>query len=185
MMGPDRGTERIVVSDGGGGDRGNMDIGGDDPVVEGTWGSLAFAVGIWITLLYAVVVAFDFHPSARIIPHIAGIPALLFATIMVAREVTWLRARLVDDSRSPQRGSLTAEFEAFAWFIGYSVGVILLGFALASPIFMVAFLRLYGRQPWLRTVVLTSVVVGLTVFVFDGVFGIRVYDGWLPTLLRG
>ena len=184
MMGPDRGTEHIVVSENDGGDRGNMDIGGDDPVVEGTWGSLVFAVGIWIALLYAVVVAFDFHPSARIIPHIAGFPALLFATIMVAREVTWLRARRGDQD-APARTSLAAEFEAFAWFVGYSIGVIVLGFALASPVFMVAFLRLYGRQPWPRTLVLTSIVVGLTVFVFDGVFGIRVYDGWLPTLLRG
>lgn len=165
-------------------DRGNMDIGGDEQVVQGTWGSLTFAVGIWLMVLFAVVTAFDFHPSARIIPHIAGFPTLLFATIMTAREVAWLRARR-GQGEAIDRSGLRADIEAFAWFAGYSVGVIVLGFAIASPLFMVAFLRIYGRQPWLRTVLLTTLVVGVAVFVFDGVFGIRVYDGWLPARITG
>ena len=150
-------------------------------VVRGTPGSLLFSFGIWVAVLYAVVEAFGFRPSARILPLLAGIPTLVVATVMVGREFAWFRQRRRDPGSAVQRDS-RAELVSIAWFGAYTIGVFVVGFAISSPIFMVLFLRLYGRQSWPRILTLTIIVVGLTAGVFDRFFNIGVYEGWLFTL---
>jgi hypothetical protein len=156
----------------------------DGPVVRGTLGSLLFVLVIWLVVLYALITAFGFHPSARVIPQVAGVPTLVGSTIMLAREVAWWRARRRGELEVSGQGHIRGELESFAWFAAYTAGIFTLGFAIASPLFMLAFLRIYGQESWRRTIMLTVLVVGVIVWLFDGYMNISVYEGWLPGQLH-
>lgn len=158
----------------------------EDRGVSGSLGALAFAFGMWAAMLYAVVTAFDFHPAARTLPHIVGIPTLLVATLVLAREVAAWRRRKGD---GPVEGTaapdVRTELQAFGWFLGYTAGVLLVGFAIASPVFLVLFLKLYGKESWVTTILVTAVVTGTLVGLFAGVLNVGIYDGYLTVVLEG
>jgi len=45
----------------------------------------------------------------------------------------------------------------FLWTIGFLVLILLVGFPLAVPIFVFAYLKLSGKEPWMLTIVLTTI----------------------------
>lgn len=67
--------------------------------------------------------------------------------------------------------------QAFAWVLFLAVAFYFLGMLLAVPVFMGAFTRLYGREPWRVTILLVLGTVGVLHFFFVVLLGIRLYPG--------
>lgn len=64
------------------------------------------------------------------------------------------------------RVALQRTLGIFAWIVGFFVAIVLLGFPIAIPLFIFAYLRGEGRERWIITLVLMA----LAWLLFDGLF---------------
>jgi hypothetical protein len=69
--------------------------------------------------------------------------------------------------------------EIFAWILGFLVLILAVGFPLAVPIFVFAYLRIAGREPLTLSIVLTLVSWIFMEGVFDRFLHIPFPDGWI------
>lgn len=160
-------------------ERASPSAGEDERAVTGTVGGILFLAGIWLVLVLMLMGTADFRPAARVVPRIAAIPSIIVATVLLAKETVALAKRWRSRGAVPAPASVRDEIAAFLWLTAYSIGVFAVGFAIASVGFMLAFLRSYGEQSWRQVILKTVVVVGIIVVVFDGLLGLRVYEGLL------
>jgi hypothetical protein len=141
------------------------------------------ALGVVVALVAAGLMqqTLDWRPSAAIFPQIVA--GLLFA-LGVINAVQGLR-RL---SSSPG-GPFLPDARGFAWvwlaIVAYYLGVIVLGFAVATVALTVGLSHLFGFRRPLRAALSGAVFVSLTLLVFSGLFGRPLPDGLLlERLLR-
>jgi len=121
-------------------------------------------------------------------PRTIAVPLLVLA---VAEFVFSLRARppagrgLVMDFTFSEgvepRVVMRRTLDIFVWILGFFAAIILLGFPVAVPLFVFAYLRGAAKAPWVLTLVLVAVAWG----VFNGLF-VRLLHLPFPTglLLR-
>jgi len=68
------------------------------------------------------------------------------------------------------------------WTLGFLALIVLVGFPLAAPLFVFAYLKIAGREPWRLTVVLTAV----SWLVMEGLFNRFLHlpfpEGWIFAL---
>lgn len=71
--------------------------------------------------------------------------------------------------------------ETFSWIAGFIVLVFLLGFPLAVPLFMIAYLTMQSRVGWLQSVTLTAGAWGLFYFLFQRLLNLQFEAGVIQT----
>jgi hypothetical protein len=96
---------------------------------------------------FAVYTALRWPPKAALFPLVMGIPLLV---LPLAQLVVDLRER-----PAPAPG-LQRAWGILAWMVAFIVLVLLLGFPLAVPVFVLAYLVTSGRESWLLSLVLAG-----------------------------
>jgi len=116
--------------------------------------------------------SFGWAFAARIIPTIVGIGAILFCSLSLINDVFGLHERngggaLAGKSQKihmdiasktahlPTKVILTRGFLFFGWMAGFAACMALIGLIPTVPVFIVAFMRAEGREPW-KIVIPTS-----------------------------
>jgi len=79
----------------------------------------------------------------------------------------------------PSKIILTRGFAFFGWMIAFAACMALIGLIPTVPIFIAAFMRLEGGEPWRIVVPMAAAVVVLIYVVFDQLLAIP----WPPTLV--
>lgn len=121
-----------------------------------------------------------------------GLTGIVAVTILIAevRAFRVSRARManpeVSDLPAPSE-DLTAEdpdlyfsgreAQAVGWFLALVAAFLVLGFTVGMTLFIVVFLKVYGREPWPITVALTVGTMGLIYLLFIEFLGVRVFQG--------
>jgi TctA family transporter len=145
-----------------------------------------FFVGIPAYMLYA---AQDWAFSARIGPTIVGWTAVIFGSISFlygifskaraatatagATPATSAHAEMHMDLAIEDDPSLTnwdIVLRAgifFGWFLAFMASLAVIGFLPTLPLFMLAYMRLEGREPWWLSLLFTIIVLTTTYLVFD------------------
>jgi Na+/proline symporter len=72
---------------------------------------------------------------------------------------------------------------AIGWIAGFFAAIVLLGFPLAVPLFMVLYLKLQGREGWIVSLALTAVVWALFYGLFDRLLHLPFPAGWVQQWL--
>jgi len=124
-------------------------------------GAAVFSVGLAAAAAYAVLAALRWPPKAALFPLVMGIPLLVLAL-----------AQLVIDLRDPQRaesppGDGLAALGILAWMAGFIALVLLIGFPLAVPVLIFAYVRLAGGEPWPLSLALAAAAWGLFHLLFQ------------------
>jgi len=139
--------------------------------------------------------SFGWAFAARIIPTIVGIGAILFCSLSLINDVFGLHERngggtLAGKSQKihmdiasktahlPTKVILTRGFLFFGWMAGFAACMALIGLIPTVPVFIVAFMRVEGREPWKIVIPMAASVVALIYVVFDQLLAIP----WPPTL---
>jgi hypothetical protein len=123
---------------------------------------VGFLVLIGLVLLYAAVAAAGFPDRARIFPQLVAVAGLVSVAIELAR-MGWRRfVRLEDDvaGQPAALASVRAGASYVAWLLVYYVVIWVLGFLLASAIFVMLFLVLVARVPAGRALLAGVAVAG-------------------------
>ena len=120
-------------------------------------------LGIWSALAWPL--------KAKLFPLVIGIPLFFLALA----EVLWvLLAKKKADTEEfrlspdqPNDVALRRTFIGAGWAIGFFVAIVLLGFQVAVPVLVFAYIRLQGRESWLFTVIFTAAVWACFYGLFD------------------
>jgi len=154
-----------------------------------------FAAGLLCLFIAMIAASLDWSFAARIIPTIVGTGAILFCSLSLINDVFGLHERngggaLAAKSQKihmdiasktahlPTKTILTRGFLFFGWMAGFAACMALIGLIPTVPIFITAFMRLEGREPWKIVIPMAASVVALIYVVFDQLLAIP----WPPTL---
>ena len=75
------------------------------------------------------------------------------------------------------------EMVFFGYFIGLVAGVLLFGFWLTIPVFLVIFLRLHERENWRFVLALTGAAWLIVYSIFDRLLSIILHEGFITEYL--
>jgi hypothetical protein len=151
-----------------------------------------------------VAIASTYPADTRFLPFVIGIPGIVLALIQVVNEVIDARrvdahaaakpspdATLLEIAEAAAHGAfeeppeMRKEIVLFAYFVGLAAAVLLLGFWLSIPLFVVVFLRFHERESWRLTLSLTAGAWVSLYLVFDRLLGIIVHEGFVTEYVLG
>ncbi len=136
-------------------------------------------------------VAMTYPQGARFQPLVIGLPAIALCLLQLVLD---LRAKSAGDVAAPTPATLQPdsgpppalhrELIVWSFLLGFVAAILLLGFWIAIPCFLVAFLRLEAKAGWPLALGLglsaTAVLYGLFVLVLR----VSLHEGWLLQALR-
>src|ERR1700691_5676880 len=158
------------------------------------WGHPMFSpenlfAGALLCLFIAMLAAsLQWAFAARIIPTIVGIGAILFCSLSLINDVFGLHERdggtaaasaagkapkkihmdiASKTAHLPSKIILTRGLMFFGWMAGFAACMALIGLIPTVPIFITAFMRVEGREPWRIVSPMRTTVVALIYVVFD------------------
>src|ERR1700726_931382 len=154
-----------------------------------------FPAGLLCLFVAMLSQSFGWAFAARIIPTIVGIGAILFCSLSLINDVFGLHERngggvLAGKSQKihmdiasktahlPTKVILTRGFLFFGWMAGFAACMALIELIPTVPVFIIAFMRAEGREPWKIVIPMAASVVLLIYVVFDQLLAIP----WPPTL---
>ena len=135
---------------------------------------------------YAVAAAWSWPGKASLFPLTIGIPVFCLA----AAEALWVllgtteRGETKDFQFShdlPESEVLKRTGVAAGWILGFFAAIVLLGFPIAVPLFVLLYLKLEAREGGLLSVVLTAAVWALFYGLFDRLLHLPFPEGLLFT----
>jgi TctA family transporter len=156
-----------------------------------------FAAALLCLFIAMIAASLEWSFAARIIPTIVGTGAILFCSLSLINDVFGLHERggggggaLAAKSQKihmdiasktahlPTKIILTRGFLFFGWMAGFAACMALIGLIPTVPVFITAFMRFEGREPWKIVIPMAASVVALIYVVFDQLLAIP----WPPTL---
>lgn len=134
-----------------------------------------------------VLWARDYGAGPRLMPTIVGaLTAALCGLDILSRLETRLgaalRTALGADFRNREMSHdppLREELILIGWMVGFILLMLGVGILPTVPLFIAAYMRLQGRQSWIRAAVSALVVFGFVYLVFEGLLGTTLYRGVL------
>jgi len=142
----------------------------------------------------------QWNPLAKIIPLIVGSGAILFCSLALANEVFKkgsVKAETLDDiakaqvqqkmhmdikstvSHLPAKILIMRGAIFFGWMVAFLASMALIGLIPTVPLFIVALMRLEGKEPWRIVIPMAAIMCVFVYFLFDQLLAIP----WPPTVL--
>jgi hypothetical protein len=151
--------------------------------------SLILAVGVMLVTGYGVVAAWSWPMKAALFPLVIGIPLFCLA----AAEALWVllgrpeaqgeAAEFRLSADLPPREALRRTLLAAGWVLGFFAAILLLGFPVAVPLYVLLYLKLHG-EGWTLSIGMTAAVWAVFYGLFDRLLHLPFPAGWLLSFLR-
>jgi len=117
------------------------------------------------------------YKSIKILPMIIGSIVFVLAAIALVREL-----RSKKETRGPEEAtSLHSYWSTGAWMVALALAIYLIGFLIAIPLFIIAYLKIQGRG-WLKGIIIAGITTPLLYAVFELSLQVRLYRGLLFSL---
>ncbi len=148
--------------------------------------SLALGVVVMLVSAWGVISAWGWPAKAALFPLVICVPLFFLAGAEVLWSLFGAAAHSASDFKLsdhlPQSVALRRTAVAVAWILGFFFGILLLGFLLAVPVFVLAYLRIQGKRGWVFSAVFTAVVWSCFFGLFDLLLHLPFPPGWIPSL---
>ena len=155
--------------------------------------SLLFDAFFLALLAGAVVTAWQWPFATGLFPLTIAIPVLLVAAAQFARDAFFKgdedgepreRIRDIEVDRSvPAHLVVQRAGTFYLCALGFLAAILLIGFKLSVPLFMLFYCRRFSRAGWIVTLILTGLSSALVLGVFDAVLHVAWPDNLLNHLL--
>ena len=132
-------------------------------------------LGLWI--------ARSWPYETALFPRAAGGTVILVAVLSLFLEIRRKMRQAADAGAVPvfEAGLAKKAFVSFGWLVGFIAGIWLLGYVVASLLYIFLSMKVRGKQYWLITILMT---VGAYAFMW-AVFGLLLGIKWFPGALWG
>jgi len=152
-------------------------------------GSAYFFIVIMVIILVIIGLSLRMeHFESKLLPLVIGTAVFVLAAIGLGREIlaggerqittTEGEATTREETGEGWRGYLAAG----AWVAGFFLAIYLLGFIIAIPLFILAYMKLHGTR-WLVAIAFAIIIPILIYGIFELALGVILYRGLLLTLL--
>jgi hypothetical protein len=138
-------------------------------------GAALFTAALAALAGFAVYTALRWPPKAALFPLVMGIPLLVLALAQLVVDLRERPAAAPEPSRA---------LGILAWMAGFILLVVLLGFPLAVPVFVLAYLVTSGREGWLLSAVLAAAAWGAFYLLFQRLLHFPFEDGLITGWFR-
>jgi putative tricarboxylic transport membrane protein len=140
--------------------------------------SAGFAAFVLVVFAAAIAVAWPWPPTVRLFPMVIGAAGLVFAAATMLRELRAVRGRQWGGAAINRHEALrTANF--FAWLAGAVAVTVLAGQHVALPLFIAAYLMVWGGYGWRLSLLYAAAALAFIV----GMFDLVMHTTWYPALL--
>lgn len=141
-------------------------------------------LGLILLFLYGTL---SLSPQGRVMPQIVGVIGLVLCVLdVIAHTDTDLGRRvamvLSGSTHLPTEEAqprATTEFVAFAWIIGATAAIVVFGFLLATPAYVLSYMVIQGRKSVVQSVIAAVVTTLFIWVVFEILMEYEVYRGLL------
>ncbi|MGQ7792491.1 tripartite tricarboxylate transporter permease [Faunimonas sp. B44] len=140
---------------------------------------LAFAVVVIIDTVDLRFLAYVFPVTAAVVTLALGLGILGFMLLRPATSGVLYDAEAERREGEGQTGSTTYYF---AWFLALPALTLAVGFFLASPLYIAAFLRILGRRSWLSCAA-GGAAAALLLWVLARFLSLHYPQGWIETIV--
>lgn len=137
-----------------------------------------------------VITSLQWPFKTALFPIVVGIPVLIFAAIDLCINLFGKNTEKdagIDfklSKGSDEKLQTRRTLAIFAWIIGLFLLVLLVGFPIAVPLFLFLFLKIYGKEGWIITIISTAIAWGVFYALFVRLLNVPFADGWFQNLLR-
>ena len=157
--------------------------------------SLLFDAFFVVLLAAAVATAWHWPFATRLFPLTIAIPVLLVAAAQLTKDAFFKgdadedgepRERIRDievDRTVPTHLVVQRAGTFYLCALGFLAAILLIGFKLSVPLFMVIYFRRFSRAGWTVTLILTGLLTGLVLGLFDAVLHVAWPDNLLGYIL--
>ena len=131
-----------------------------------------------------VGVATQYPPQARFMPLVVGLPGIALCLVQVVLEIAARRRASAAGpsgvtADGPGADARRRELVLWGSFLGLVASLILFGFYVTIPLFLVAFLRGYAKESWRFSLALSGGGSALLALVFHVGLGVVLHQGFL------
>ncbi len=156
-------------------------------------GRICFTLIMLSIFATMIGIALGYPPPARFLPLVIGIPGIVLTVSQLVVDLRELRqpppVRDASEERDAHQSSRTGsvlkrEIVLFAYFFALVAGVILFGFWLTIPVFIIVFLGLHERESWRFAMSLTIAGTAALYLVFDRMLSIILHEGFITAAAR-
>lgn len=148
-----------------------------------------FALATLLIAGYALYSSLDWPSRTALFPRVIAIPIFLLALIETVLCLIGFeeerKGHAVDFELTTDVDPSTAQRRTLAtgtWIVGFFGLILFVGFPLAVPVFVFAYLKLAGREGWLLTTVLTATSWLFMEGLFNRLLHIPFAEGWIFSL---
>lgn len=144
-----------------------------------------FMVILLIVMLVMVFMAMKYGSGAKILPMVSGICAAAMMAFLVSmtffpRIKAWyqtLEAKTILSKVSLNDAEKKREIWIVGWFTGCTFLIYVFGFVIGIPLFLLTFLKIWAKESWVLSVVLSAVVLGVVWFSFVYILSVPLHEG--------
>jgi hypothetical protein len=126
----------------------------------------------------AMAVTYPF--KAALMPLVVGIPG---AALCLFRLVVELRGAPAVATPEAEGRTIWRELELFGWWGAFIGGIVLLGFEIATPILLYAYLRFESREPHWRALLIAAAGFAVVYGIFATALAVQLWPGFLPPMV--
>ena len=141
--------------------------------------SIGLSVVIMLVAGYAVFAATAWPWKAALFPLAIGMPLFCLATTELLWSLFGKEKSDAVEGDPELEGATRRMLVAAGWMVGFLAAIVLLGFPIAVPLFLLLYLRLQGGEGWIMSIVITAVVWGVFYGLFDALLHLPFPSGWL------
>jgi magnesium-transporting ATPase (P-type) len=141
------------------------------------------AVAVIALMILLLSIQFEFL-SAKLLPIVVSSVVLALSVIGAIKAAIPDRARLA--KTVAERDQEDEEFtwkeysRPMGWLAGYFVGIFLVGFLIATPLFIAGYMKTHGSR-WRQSIIVTVITMAVVYLVFIVIFKVSLYSGLLPS----
>ncbi len=140
-----------------------------------------FAILALSTLLVVLALTMPFF-SSKFLPVLIGGLVMILAVVELVKELRSVKA----SDNGARGGAAGTSFHGFLlaalWFGGYLAGVFLIGFVIATALFILLFLKIAGAR-WLPSIAYSVLTTGAIWLIFQYLMKATLYQGIIIRML--
>jgi uncharacterized membrane protein YfcA len=139
---------------------------------------VAFTLVMLAILVAMVGMAAQYPPDARFMPWVVGIPAIALCLLQLGRDLRAAR-HAAGEAQEGEGSTLRREAAMGGYFLGLVGGILLFGFLLAVPVFILVFLRHWARASWPLALGLVAAAAVVYYLVFVQGLNVALHQGFV------
>ena len=143
-------------------------------------------IAIMVIMLIVIIASLGMHPKSQFLPLLLGSVTFILAAIelgkgFLARDGSGVN-ETKDETSGGQESRLTwhGYLLSGAWLVGFVLVFYLLGFLIATPLFILLFMKTHGVK-WLKSITFAIVIPAMIYLVFQLALNVDLHPGLLLT----